>query len=232
MTEKGAKILIVDDEPQIRRMFTISMSAEGYHIREASTGKEALNQAVMFRPDLVVLDLGLPDLDGTEVIKTLRQWSQVPIIVLSVRDHEDDKIGALDAGADDYVTKPFSMGELLARIRVAMRRSNTLGSEPVMHFADLSIDLAHRRVAIGKQDVKLAPTEYEILKYLAVNSGRVVTHGQILRAVWGPKNLEGEIHYLRVYIRMLRHKIEDNPTRPRYIFTEPGVGYRFISQDS
>lgn len=225
----GLKVLVVDDEHQIRRMLTIALSAEGYQVAESSSGKDALTQAVMFRPDLVILDLGLPDIDGSDLIKDLRQWNLSPIIVLSVRDRDDDKISALDAGADDYVTKPFSMGELLARIRVAVRRSSSAEDEPVLGFADLSIDLACRKVAKGGREVKLAPTEYDILKFLALHAGKVVTHGQLLRAVWGPKNLEGETHYLRVYIRMLRHKIEDDPTRPRYILTEPGVGYRFVS---
>jgi two-component system, OmpR family, KDP operon response regulator KdpE len=227
----GMKILVVDDERQIRRMLSISLSAEGHQVTEASTGKEALQTSVMFRPDLVILDLGLPDMDGCDVIRDLREWNQVPIIILSVRDRDDDKIGALDAGADDYVTKPFSMGELLARIRAAVRRTGSGEDKPVLHFGDLSIDFAHRRVIVGTSEIKLAPTEYDILKYLTLHAGKVVTHGQLLRAVWGPKNLEGEIHYLRVYIRMLRHKIENDPSRPRIILTEPGVGYRFISAD-
>jgi two-component system KDP operon response regulator KdpE len=228
MAPEGARILVIDDEHQIRRMLNVALSAHGYSLAEASSGKEGLSQASIFHPDLVVLDLGLPDLDGMEVISRLREWTQVPIIVLSVRERENDKIDALDAGADDYLTKPFSMGELLARIRVAIKHFAKSEDEPVLAFPDLTIDLARRIVLLLGQEVKLTPTEYEILKYLALHSGRVITHGQLLRAVWGP-NYQGETHYLRVYIGQLRRKIEKNPTQPRYIMTEAGVGYRFIS---
>jgi two-component system KDP operon response regulator KdpE len=228
MAPEGARILVIDDEHQIRRMLNVALSAHGYSLAEASSGKEGLSQASIFHPDLVVLDLGLPDLDGMEVISRLREWTQVPIIVLSVRERENDKIDALDAGADDYLTKPFSMGELLARIRVAIKHFAKSEDEPVLIFSDLTIDLARRIVLLLGQEVKLTPTEYEILKYLALHSGRVITHGQLLRAVWGP-NYQGETHYLRVYIGQLRRKIEKNPTQPRYIMTEAGVGYRFIS---
>jgi two-component system, OmpR family, KDP operon response regulator KdpE len=227
---EGARILIIDDEHQIRRMLTTALSAYGYALAEASSGKEGLSQVLIFHPDLVILDLGLPDMDGMDVIKSLREWSQVPVIVLSVREREGDKINALDVGADDYLTKPFSMGELLARIRVAIRRSASTEDAPVLNFLSLSIDLARRVVLLDGHELKLTPTEYEILKYLALHSGRVVTHGQLLRAVWGP-NYQEETHYLRVYIGQLRRKIESDPSRPRYIITEPGVGYRFISGD-
>jgi two-component system, OmpR family, KDP operon response regulator KdpE len=228
MATEGARVLVVDDEHQIRRMLNIALSAHGYAVAEAASGKEGLSQALIFHPDLVVLDLGLPDLDGMDVIKGLREWTHVPVIVLSVREREDDKIGALDAGADDYLTKPFSMGELLARMRVAIRRAAKTEDGPVLCFEDLSVDLARRVVLLGTREVKLTPTEYEILKYLALHSGRVVTHGQLLRAVWGP-NFQEETQYLRVYVGQLRRKIENDPSRPRYIVTEPGVGYRFIS---
>jgi two-component system KDP operon response regulator KdpE len=228
VASEGARILVIDDEHQIRRMLNVALSAHGYSLAEAPSGKEGLNQASIFHPDLVVLDLGLPDLDGMEVISRLREWTQVPIIVLSVRERENDKIDALDAGADDYLTKPFSMGELLARIRVAIKHFAKSEDEPVLTFPDLTIDLARRIVLLSGQEVKLTPTEYEILKYLALHSGRVITHGQLLRTVWGP-NYQGETHYLRVYIGQLRRKIERNPTQPRYIMTEAGVGYRFIS---
>jgi two-component system KDP operon response regulator KdpE len=228
MAPEGARILVIDDEHQIRRMLNVALSAHGYSLAEASSGKEGLNRASIFHPDLVVLDLGLPDLGGMEVISRLREWTQVPIIVLSVRERESDKINALDAGADDYLTKPFSMGELLARIRVAIKHFAKSEDEPVLTFHDLTIDLARRIVLLLGQEVKLTPTEYEILKYLALHSGRVITHGQLLRTVWGP-NYQGETHYLRVYIGQLRRKIEKNPTQPRYIITEAGVGYRFIS---
>jgi two-component system KDP operon response regulator KdpE len=230
MTTEGARILVIDDEHEIRRMLNVALSADGYAVAEASSGREGLSQALIFHPDLVVLDLGLPDLDGMEVIGHLREWSHMPIVILSVREHETDKIAALDAGADDYVTKPFSMGELLARIRVAIRRAANTEDEPVLTFADLTIDLARRMVLLGREEVKLTPTEYEILKYLALHAGRVVTHRQLLRTVWGP-NYQEETHYLRVYVGQLRRKIEADPARPRYITTEPGVGYRFISAD-
>jgi two-component system KDP operon response regulator KdpE len=230
MPSEGARILVIDDEHQIRRMLNVALSAHGYSLAEAASGKEGLNQALIFHPDVVVLDLGLPDVDGMEVIERLREWTQVPIIVLSVRERENDKISALDAGADDYLTKPFSMGELLARIRVAIKHFAGPEDAPVLTFPDLTIDLARRIVLIRGQEVKLTPTEYEILKYLALHAGRVITHSQILRTVWGP-NYQGETHYLRVYIGQLRRKIERNPTQPRYIMTEAGVGYRFISGD-
>ncbi len=230
MASEGARILVIDDENEIRRMLHVALSAHGYDLAEALSGKEGLNQASIFHPDLVILDLGLQDLDGMEVIRRLREWSQVPIIILSVRERESDKIGALDAGADDYLTKPFSMGELLARIRVAIRHVAKTEDEPVLSFPDLTLDLARRIVLLKGEEIRLTPTEYEILKYLALHSGRVVTHGQLLRAVWGP-NYQGETHYLRVYVGQLRRKIEADPAQPRYITTEPGVGYRFVTAD-
>lgn len=229
MGSEGARILVIDDEYQIRRMLSVVLSAHGYVLAEADSGKEGLNQALIFHPDAIILDLGLPDLDGMDVIKRLREWSQVPVIVLSVRERESDKIFALDAGADDYLTKPFSMGELLARIRVALRRSAKTEEEPILTFGDLTIDFARRLVLLHGNELKLTPTEYEILKYLALHAGRVITHRQLLRAVWGP-NFQEETHYLRVYVGQLRRKIEDNPTQPRFITTEPGVGYRFLSE--
>jgi two-component system KDP operon response regulator KdpE len=227
---EGARILVIDDEHEIRRMLHVALSAHGYAMAEASSGKEGLKEATIFHPDLIILDLGLPDLDGMDVITRLREWTQVPVIILSVREREGDKIGALDAGADDYLTKPFSMGELLARIRVAIRHVAKSEDEPVLAFGDLTIDLARRLVLLKGQEVRLTPTEYEILKYLALHSGRVVTHGQLLRVVWGP-NYQRETHYLRVYVGQLRRKLEADPARPCYILTEPGVGYRFISGD-
>lgn len=230
MTSEGARILVIDDEYQIRRMLSVALTAHGYALAEAPSGKEGLNQALIFHPDVVILDLGLPDLDGIDVIKQIREWSQVPVIVLSVRERESDKIGALDAGADDYLTKPFSMGELLARIRVALRRSTKTEEDPVLSFEDLTVDLARRLVLLRGNELKLTPTEYEILKHLTLHAGRVVTHRQLLRAVWGP-NFQEETHYLRVYVGQLRRKIEDNPTQPHFIVTEPGVGYRFMSDE-
>ena len=230
MSNEGPKILVIDDEQQIRRMLNVALAAHGYALAEAASGKAGLVEAATFRPDLIILDLGLPDIDGTEVLSRLREWTQVPVIVLSVRERESDKIGALDAGADDYLTKPFGMGELLARIRVALRHTAGGEDQPALVFRDLTIDLAKRIVLLGSEEVKLTPTEYEILKYLALHSGRVVTHVQLLRAVWGPNHQE-ETHYLRVYIGQLRRKIEKDPARPFYITTEPGVGYRFVSSE-
>jgi len=227
MENRGPRILIIDDEEQMRRLLQVALNAHGYATALAGSGQEGLGVATVFRPDLVILDMSLPDLDGIEVVKNLRQWSQVPLIILSVREAETDKIAALDAGADDYVTKPFSMGELLARIRTALRHSSPVGDEPVLTFGNLTVDLARRQVRIDEQEVRLTPTEYELLKLLASHSGKVLTHGQILRAVWGP-GYEKENHYLRVYIGQLRHKIENDPSRPEHIITEPAVGYRFV----
>ena len=230
MSADGARVLVVDDEKQIRRMLRVALEAYGYNIGEASSGREGLSQASIFHPDLIILDLGLPDLDGIEVIQRLREWTHIPIIVLSVREHEDDKIKALDAGADDYVTKPFSMGELLARLRVALRRAAKSEDEPILTFGELSVDLLHRNVTIKGAELKLTPTEYEVLKYLAQQAGRVVTHRQLLRTIWG-SNYQEESQYLRVYIGQLRRKIEDDPSQPTYIVTEPGVGYRLVTRD-
>jgi len=225
--KKGARILVVDDEKQIRRLLKVSLTEHGYEVEDASCGGEGLKEALTYKPDLVLLDLGLPDMDGLEVVRRLREWSKVPVIILSVREAEDEKIAALDAGADDYVTKPFGMGELLARIRAALRHAAGAGTEPVMAFDDLVIDVAHRRVTVKGQEVKLTPTEYELIKNLAAYAGKVLTPRQLLRAVWGPA-AENETHYLRVYVGQLRRKIESDPSRPRHIITEPGVGYRLL----
>jgi len=230
MADAAARILVVDDERQIRRVLETALPSHGYEVDSAASGFEALNRAAIFRPDLVVLDLGLPDLDGTEIIRRLREWTTVPIIVLSVREDEKDKIKALDAGADDYVTKPFSMGELLARMRVALRHAARPECEPVLTFGDLVVDLLHRKVLLRGEEVHLTPTEYEILKYLSLQADRVVTHSQVLRAVWGP-NSEAETHYLRIYVASLRRKIEANPSQPSLIVTEPGVGYRLVGKE-
>ncbi|MGD0153191.1 MAG: response regulator [Thermacetogeniaceae bacterium] len=227
METKGARILIIDDEPQMRRLLKVALTAHGYETREAATGREGIEQSAIFRPDLIILDLSLPDLDGIEVVRQLREWTQTPVIILSVREQENDKIAALDAGADDYVTKPFSMGELLARIRTALRHASGAQNEPVLTFESLAIDLTRRQVLVDNKEIKLTPTEYELLRTLASNAGRVLTHRQLMRTVWGPA-YEQETNYLRVYIRQLRHKIEPDPARPRHIITEPGVGYRFL----
>jgi len=225
--KKGARILVIDDEKQIRRLLKVSLSEHGYEVEDASCAREGLAQAVTYKPDLVLLDLGLPDMDGLEVIRRLREWSKVPTIILSVREAESDKIAALDAGADDYVTKPFGMGELLARIRAALRHAAGAGNEPVLKFDDLVIDIARRRVTVKNNEVKLTPTEYELIKNLAAFAGKVLTPKYLLRAVWGPA-AENETHYLRVYVGQLRRKIEVDPSRPRHIITEPGVGYRLL----
>jgi len=223
--EKGARILIVDDEQQIRRLLKVTLGAHGYDAVEAAHGQEAINQAAVCKPDLVLLDLGLPDIDGKTVVSQIREWSQVPIIILTARDQETEKIAALDAGADDYVTKPFSTGELLARMRVALRRSVAAENQPVLVCGNLSIDFAQRRVAVAGKDVKLTPTEYEILKVMAQHAGRVLTHQQLLKAVWG-NAYHDDTHYIRVYIGQLRRKIEENAAQPKYIITESGIGYR------
>ena len=225
MPPEDVRVLVVDDELQIRRMLKTALSGKGYEVREAPSGHDGLSQAQLFHPEVIILDLGLPDLDGIEVIRRLREWTKVPIIVLTVREHEDDKIAALDAGADDYVTKPFYMGELLARIRVALRYAAPSGDEPVVTLGKLTVDLARHRVVIGENEVKLTPTEYEILRFLVLHAGRIVTHRQLLAAI--PGSHREDAHYLRVYIAQLRHKIEEDPNRPRYIVTEAGVGYRF-----
>ncbi|MDA8333896.1 MAG: response regulator [Peptococcaceae bacterium] len=226
-TGKGARILLIDDEKQIRRLLRVSLREHGYEVEAAGSGGEGLSLAMTYKPDLVLLDLGLPDLDGLEVIDRLREWSKVPVIILSVREAESDKIAALDAGADDYLTKPFGMGELLARIRAALRHAAGAGNEPVLTFGDLVIDVARRRVTVKDNEVKLTPTEYELIKNMAAFAGKVLTPKQLLRAVWGPA-AENETHYLRVYVGQLRRKIEADPSRPRHLVTEPGVGYRLL----
>lgn len=225
MTDIPLNILIVDDEPAIRRFLHTSLGAYGHVINEASCGEDALKAAATGRPDLIILDLGLPDLDGVEVTRRLREWTQVPIIILSVREHENDKINALDAGADDYLTKPFGIGELMARIRVALRRSAHPADEPIYQIEDLCVDLAKRRVTVSEREISLTPTEYDLLRVLVQYAGKVITHRQLLRLVWGDV-YENETHLLRVNMSNLRRKLEADPARPRYILTEPGVGYR------
>jgi two-component system KDP operon response regulator KdpE len=219
------RLLIVDDERPIQRFLHTALDTGEFSLHRAETGKAALAAAVSVRPDLILLDLGLPDMDGVTVIERLREWSKVPVIVLSVREREDDKVKALDAGADDYLTKPFGIGELLARIRAALRRAVQQAPEPVFQIDELEIDLAHRRVAVVGREVQLTPTEYDLLRLLATHAGKVLTHRQILSQIWGAAYLE-QPHVLRVNISNLRHKIEKDSSRPRYIVTEPGVGYR------
>ncbi len=225
MPEGALRILVVDDEPTIRRFLRASLTGHGYEMIEATTGQEALSEVVASRPDLIVLDLGLPDMDGVEVTRRLREWTRIPIIILSVREHETDKVAALDAGADDYLTKPFGIGELLARVRAAMRHALQPATESVFTSGDLKVDFSRRLVSVAEREVQLTPTEYELLRILTLSAGKVLTHHQLLRQVWGAAS-DQDMHMLRVNISNLRHKIETDPTRPRYIVTEPGVGYR------
>ena len=224
MTKTGLRVLVVDDEIAIQRFLRVALNGEGFIVMEAATGQDALQALTLEKPDLVLLDLGLPDMDGVEVIHRLREWSQVPVIILSVREQEGDKIAALNAGADDYLTKPFGMGELLARIRTVLRRQVGGASEPVFNLGGLTVDLANRLVTVDGREVQLTPTEYDILRALVIPAGKVLTNRQLLRQVWG----EGydDLHILRVNISNLRHKIEPDPSRPTYIHTESGVGYR------
>ncbi len=223
----GPKVLIVDDEPQIRRFLRASLQSHDYAVIEAENGKEAVRACTVQRPDLVVLDLGLPDMDGLDVIALLREWSTVPIIVLSIRSDDADKIDALDRGANDYVTKPFSMGELLARMRVALRQgSREAENDPVIKAGEIAIDFAKRLVTVNGAPVKLSRKEYDLLRILASPPGKVVTHQQLLQEVWGQAYIE-ETQYLRVYIGQLRQKLERDPATPKHLLTEPGVGYRF-----
>jgi two-component system KDP operon response regulator KdpE len=228
---EGPHVLVVDDETQIRRFLKISLEAHGYHVYETANGQEALEKAAVLRPDLIILDLGLPDQDGLRVLQQLREWTATPVIVLSVRDADRDKIAALDAGADDYLTKPFSVEELMARIRVAQRHARSEASPSVYTNGDLQVDLARRLVTRHGQPVKLTPTEYALLRLLVQHAGKVLTHRQILKEVWGPAFVD-ETHYLRVYFAQLRQKLEADPKRPQLILTEPGVGYRLVLVDT
>lgn len=229
MTE-NLRILVVDDEVEIRRFLRVSLGAHGNIVFEASCGRDALRMAIDNRPDLAILDLGLPDLDGVEVTRRIREWSRMPIIILSVRDQEQIKIEALDAGADDYLTKPFGVGELLARIRVVMRRVVTPEGDPVYQVGELRIDLARHRVTLSGTEVVLTPTEFDLLKTLAQNAGKVLTHRHLIHQVWGI-SYEDEDRLLRVNIANLRRKIESNPSKPLYILTELGVGYRLKASE-
>jgi len=227
--EKGARILIIDDEAQICKLLSVSLRAHGFIPEEVPTGRDGINRAAVFKPDLMIVDLGLPDMDGKEIIREIRQWSNAPIIVLTARDQEQEKIDALDAGADDYITKPFSIGELMARIRVCIRRMAAGENEPVLLCGGLKVDLVQRRVTMDGHEIKLTPTEYEIIKLLAQHAGRVLTHKQLLKAVWG-NSYDGDTHYIRVYVGQLRRKIEKDPAQPKYIITESGIGYRLMGQ--
>lgn len=229
-TDNPHRILVVDDELPIRRFLHTVLSDGSFLLHEAENGHAGLAAAAAFRPDVILLDLGLPDMDGFEVIKRIREWSQVPIIVVSVRDREDDKVKALDAGADDYLSKPFGVAELQARIRGALRRSVQLAPEPVYKIDELEVDLFRRRVMVRGEEIQLTPTEYDLMRLLVTHAGKVLTHGQILKQIWGVAYVE-QPHVLRVNISNLRRKIELDASRPHYITTEPGVGYRLRTED-
>jgi two-component system KDP operon response regulator KdpE len=232
MTSAGHLILIVEDEPQIRHFLRTTLTAEGYRVIEAENGQRGLTEAATHKPDLVMVDLGLPDIDGVEVVKRIRAWSAMPILILSARSAETDKVAALDAGADDYVTKPFGVGELTARIRVALRHAAQVGQENVegkLHLGDIEVDLERRLVRAAGRNVHLTPIEFRLLGCLAKHAGMVLTHRHLLREVWGPSYID-QSHYLRVYMKQLRHKLEPDPARPRYLLTETGVGYRLASE--
>jgi two-component system KDP operon response regulator KdpE len=226
----GTRILVVDDEPQILRALTTNLRGAGYEVVTAATAVEALSVAASLRPDAIILDLLLPDGNGTVVSRELRTWSSVPVIVLSAVGEEAEKVAALDAGADDYVTKPFGMDELLARLRAAMRRGSPSG-EPVLEVGEIRVDLEKRAVTVGGRAVQLTPHEFDMLRLLAQNEGKLLTHRTILREVWGPA-YQVESHYLHVYVSQLRRKLEPEPGRPRYLLTEPGAGYRLVDPDS
>jgi len=219
------RVLIVDDEPAIRRFLRVTLTAQRYDVAEATSGQEALDNAAAEKPDIIILDIGLPDMDGVEVTRLLRQWTNIPVIILSVRGSEGDKIAALDAGADDYLTKPFSVGELLARLRAALRRAMQKTGGPIFTSGSLSVDLSRRLITLSGLELQLTPTEYELLRVLVNHAGKVLTHHFLLREVWGVE-YGGELHMLHVNISNLRRKIEPNPSRPQFIITEPGVGYR------
>jgi two-component system KDP operon response regulator KdpE len=232
MSELRPTVLVIEDEPEIRRFLRTSLGAEGYRIVEAESGVRGATDAGTHKPDLAIVDLGLPDLDGVEVIRRIRAWSPMPIIVLSARAREQAKIEALDAGADDYVTKPFGVGELLARIRVALRHyaRSGLSLAAVVRFGNVELDLQRRRVARAGKEIRLTALEFRLLACLAQHLEMVVTHRQLLREVWGPSHVE-HTHYLRIYMKQLREKLEDDPVRPRHLVTETGVGYRLITDD-
>ncbi len=224
-------ILVIEDERPLRRFLRLTLESESYAVAEAATGELGLRQAVGAPPDLIILDLGLPDLDGLTITQRLREWTRIPIIIVSARGKEQEKVAALDAGADDYLTKPFGVKELLARVRVALRHAATKldNGEPVFDLADLHVDLGRRDVTVAGRAVHLTPNEYRLLSVLVKNAGKVITHRQLLDQVWGPESGES-VHYLRVYMNQLRQKLGDNPARPKYLFTEPGVGYRTASE--
>ena len=232
MSGAGHLILIIEDEPQIRRLLRTTLTAEGYRVIEAENGERGALEAATHKPDLVMVDLGLPDLDGVEVVKRIRAWSALPILILSARSAEADKVAALDAGADDYVTKPFGVGELTARLRVALRHAAhgaTPGAGGILRFGNIEVDLERRLVRSDGKDIHLTPIEFRLLGCLARHGGMVLTHRHLLREVWGPSYVD-QSHYLRIYMKQLRHKLEPDPARPRFLLTETGVGYRLAGE--
>jgi two-component system KDP operon response regulator KdpE len=225
-------ILVIEDEPSLQKFLRVTLESQNYSVIEATRGEEGLRHASVAQPDLIILDLGLPDVDGIEVTRRLRSWSAIPIIIVSARGKEQDKVAALDAGADDYLTKPFGVGELLARLRVTMRHLSAAKPDTgnsVFEVGDLRVDLGRREISVGGETVRLTRNEFRLLGVLVKNPGRVMTHRQLLREVWGPGSVE-ENHYLRVYMNQLRQKLEADPARPKYLLTEPGVGYRLVSE--
>jgi two-component system KDP operon response regulator KdpE len=230
MTEARATVLVVEDEPEIRRFLRTSLGAEGYRVVESENGARGILDAGSHKPDLAIVDLGLPDIDGVEVIRRIRTWSPMPVVVLSARAQERAKIEALDAGADDYITKPFGVGELLARVRVALRHSTQSPSGTVLSFGTAKLELEKRRVLRDGKEVHLTPIEFKLVACLAKHLGMVVTHRQLLREVWGPSHIE-QTHYLRIYMKQLRDKLEADPARPRYLLTETGIGYRLLADE-
>jgi two-component system, OmpR family, KDP operon response regulator KdpE len=229
-TTKKATVLLIEDEVQIRRLLRVFLERHDYQVLEAPTGEDGIGEAARCNPDVILLDLGLPDMDGTVVLKRLREWSRAPILVVSVRGHEDDKINALNNGADDYITKPFSTGEVLARLRVAQRHVQPAENKTVFHSGTLDVDLATRTVKVSGRKVKLTATEYSLLCLFVKHAGKVLTHGHLLREIWGEKDVD-KTGYLRVYMAYLREKLELNPGEPELLLTEPGVGYRLVAND-
>ena len=230
-TEKPQTIaLVIDDDPQIRRLLRVTLENNGFRVFDAANGKDGVVQAAQCRPDIILLDLGLPDMDGVEALRRLREWSRVPVVILSVRDRENDKVIALDSGADDYITKPFGTHELLARLRVALRHTRGPANLVVFRSGPLEVDLSTRIVKVNRQEVRLTATEYSLLRFFVQHAGKVLTHQQILREVWGPDQVE-QTHYLRVYIAHLREKLEATPAQPELIITEPAVGYRLLEKE-
>jgi len=227
MENTKTRILVIDDEPQIRKLLSIALHAHNFHVDVAENGSNGIQEAACFKPDIVLLDLSLPDMDGIELMKRIREWSEVPIIILSVRSTDEDKVEALDAGADDYLIKPFSMDELFARIRAALRHVAKVYDNPVLECNGIRIDFLKRQVFVENQEIKLTPTEYEILKTLMRNFEKVITQKQLLQTVWG-SSYQAETHYLRIYMRKLRKKIEQDPSNPKHLITESGIWYRLI----